>query len=128
MRGYTSRMTPRRLLFLLLALTLPFGASSLPARAQDEPVQDEDAKPKPKKKAKKKAFDYEKSKYKSLEPSQTKSYKFNDKGDPIDPDAKKKAAAKKKKKAAEPPEMSEAGEGCGGEDSCAEKRTEADAL
>lgn len=78
---------------------------------------------------KKKAFDYEKSKYKSREISQTPSYKFNESGDPITVESKKKATVKKKKRS-EPPEaeMKESPEGCGSEDSCAEKKTEADSL
>lgn len=126
-------MTPRRSLFLFLALTLSFAASALPVRAEDEPAAGEDAKPAPKpskkKPAKKKAFDYERSKYKSREPSQTTIYKFNEKGEAISAEAKKKASAKKKKRS-EPPEIGsqEGAEACGSEDNCAEKKTEADAL
>ncbi len=74
----------------------------------------------------KKAFDYDRSKYKSREISQTPTYKFNDKGEPIKSETKKKAAVKKKKRS-EPPEMGSQ-EGCGSEENCAEKKTEADAL
>jgi hypothetical protein len=138
-------MTPRRLILALFAVFLSFSAPVKSARADDESVKDEDTKsvvqdedgktaPKPaskhgKKKgaAKKKGFDYERSKYKSKEPSQTPTYKFNAAGDPIRP-GDKKAAAKKKKKRSEPPEMGASSESCGSEDSCAEKKSEADAL
>lgn len=125
-------MTPRRLLFASLAFALAFAAPALPVRAEDEPVSDEDSKPapKPKKKApaKKKTFDYEKSKYKSREPAQTSNFKFNEKGEPIS--AEKKKAAAKKKKRSEPPEIGslESAGACGSEESCIEKKTEADAL
>ena len=78
---------------------------------------------------KKKTFDYDKSKYKSREPAQTTNYKFNEKGEAITAESKKKAAAKKKKRS-EPPEAEakEGSEACGSEDTCAEKKTEADAL
>ena len=53
--------------------------------------------------------------------SQEKSnYKFNEKGEPIQPGVKK-SSSKKKKKRSEPPEVSE----CGSADSCAEKKSEA---
>jgi hypothetical protein len=139
-------MTPRRLIFALFGVLLLSSAPMISARAEDEPVKDEDTKsvvpdedgkpapkpaPKPasKKKgaaAKKKGFDYERSKYKSKEPSQTPTYKFNAAGEPIRA-GDKKAAAKKKKKRSEPPEMG-ASESCGSEDACAEKKSEADAL
>lgn len=121
-------MTPRTFLPLLLTVLLPFAAPS--ARAEDEsalgaPTSDVNPEPKSKKKAppKKKGFDYERSKYKAKEPSQTKNYKFNEKGEPVS-SAKKKAPAKKKKRA-EPPEITEA---CGSAESCLEKKAEADAL
>ncbi|MDD5304417.1 MAG: hypothetical protein PHS14_15070 [Elusimicrobia bacterium] len=126
-------MTPRRLLFLFLALTLSLAVPAGHVRAEDEPAANDDAKPaaKPSKKkpAKKKTFDYDRSKYKSREPSQTSNYKFNEKGDPISAEAKKKASVKKKKRS-EPPEIGsrEGAEACGSEESCAEKKTEADAL
>jgi len=134
-------MTSRRLIFALFAAILAFSSPVLSARAEDEPVRDEDTKslpdedtkpeppPKPKKKAgaKKKGFDYEKSKYKAKEQSQTPTYKFNAAGEPIRP-GDKKAAAKKKKKRSEPPEVGSMAEGCGSEDSCAERKSEADAL
>ena len=124
-------MTPRRLFLSLLVLTLSFAAPVGLIRAEDTPAQGEDAKPAPKAKkkagAKKKGFDYERSKYKSREPSQTPSYKFNEKGDPISGETKKKAS--KKKKRSEPPEdESLKPEACGSEDNCAEKKSEADAL
>lgn len=128
-------MIPRRLVFVLLALILSFAAPALSARAEDEPVPDEDSKPAPKparkpaknKAAKKKPYDYERSKYKSREPPPTSAYKFNDKGEPISADTKKKA---KKKKRSEPPEVGtrEGAAGCSLEDNCADRKTEADAL
>lgn len=127
-------MTPRRLLFLFLALILPAAVPAGLVRAEDGPVQDAQAKsaPKASKKkaaAKRKAFDYDRSKYKSREISQTPTYKFNDKGEPIRAGAKKKAPAKKKTRS-EPPEIGspEGAEACGSEGSCAEKKAEADAL
>jgi hypothetical protein len=122
-------MTPTRLLFMLLALFLSLAAPVSSARAEEETAKEGDAKPAPKHKkkaAKKKTFDYERSKYKSREPSQTSIYKFNEKGDPIE--AKKPAP--KKKKRSEPPESEakEGSEACGSEGSCAEKKSEADAL
>ena len=63
-------MTSRRLL-LLGALTLAFASSAGFARAEDDPIQNEEAKPAPKAKkkpAKKKAYDYDRSKYKSRSP------------------------------------------------------------
>lgn len=104
-------------------------------RAEDESAlgaattpEEKPSKKKPAAK-KKKSFDYDKSKYKSREISQTPTYKFNDKGEPITAETKKKAAVKKKKRS-EPPEIGsqEGAEGCGSEDNCAEKKTEADAL
>jgi len=118
-------MILRRFVFALL--TLSFAVPAVVVRAQEE-LADED-KPKPKKKtpAKKKGFDYERSKYKSKEPAQTTNYRFNEKGEPISGE-KKKAPAKKKKRS-EPPEVDPLkGEACGSEDSCAEKKSEADAL
>ena len=126
-------MTPRRLLAFFLASTLTAAFVPGQARAQDESIQNEEAKPAPKsskkKPAKKKTYDYEKSKYKSMEPSQTPHYKFDEKGEAISAE-KKKAAAKKKKKRSEPPEVGaqEGAAACGSEDACAEKKTEADAL
>lgn len=113
---------------------MSFAAPARRVRAQDEPAKDEAEKPapKPSKKkaaAKKKGYDYERSKYKSRELSQTINYKFNEKGDPVVPGAKKKSSAKKKKRS-EPPEadLKEGPEACGAEGSCVEKKTEADAL
>jgi hypothetical protein len=126
-------MTPRRLLLLLLSALLTATVPSGLALAQDESIQNEEAKPAPKsskkKPAKKKTYDYEKSKYKSMEPSQTPHYKFDERGEAISAE-KKKAAVKKKKKRSEPPEVGsqEGAEACGSEDVCAEKKTEADAL
>ncbi len=128
-------MTSRRLVLLSLVSLLAFGAYAGSGRAEDDASLGADPNPAPKpskKKAaakkKKKSYDYDKSKYKSNELSQTIHYKFNEKGDPIKPAEKKKAATKKKR--SEPPEAEakEGGAFCGGEDSCVEKRTEADAL
>lgn len=136
-------MTPRRLILALFVLFLSLSAPVISARAEDEPVKDEDTKsladedgkpaPKPASKSKKKGakkkkgFDYEASKYKSREPSQTPTYKFNAAGDPIRP-SDKKAAAKKKKKRSEPPETGSSANDCGSEESCADRKSEADAL
>lgn len=128
-------MTPRRLLFVFLALILSMAVPAGLVRAEDESALGAATTPEPKpskKKAaakKKKTFDYEKSKYKSREISQTPTYKFNEKGEPITAETKKKAAVKKKKRS-EPPEIGsqEAAEGCGSEENCTEKKTEADAL
>lgn len=128
-------MTPRRLHLLILASILSMAVPVGLVRAEDESALGAATTPevKPSKKKadakKKKAFDYDKSKYKSREISQTPSYKFNEKGDPITAESKKKAAVKKKKRS-EPPELEvkEAGESCGSEDSCTEKKTEADSL
>lgn len=125
-------MTSRLLLPILLAAILPFSAPSV--RAEDDSAlgADPDAKPAPKssKKAKKpvkKGFDYDRSKYKSKEPSQTTNYRFNEKGDPVS--AEKKKAAAKKKKRSEPPEVTEeSAEACGSEASCIDKKVESDAL
>jgi len=127
-------MNPRTFLPLLIAFVLPFAAPA--ARAEDESalgasVSEAEPESKPKKKApakKKKGFDYERSKYKSKEPSQTTNYKFNEKGEPVS-EAKKKAPAKKKKRS-EPPEIgsSEVPAACGSDDSCLEKKADADAL
>ncbi|MEQ1918399.1 MAG: hypothetical protein ABL955_04310 [Elusimicrobiota bacterium] len=128
-------MTPRQLLFVFLALILPAIVPVSLVRAEDQSAlgaaTTPDEKPSKKKAAakKKKTFDYDKSKYKSREISQTPTYKFNDKGEPITAETKKKAAVKKKKRS-EPPEVGspEGSEACGSEENCAEKKTEADAL
>jgi hypothetical protein len=110
-------MTPRRFFLLSLASIAPFFTIASAAAA-------------PKKKtAVKKAYDYEQSKYKSREPSQTPTYKFNEKGEPIAAGANKKKLAKTKKRS-EPPEAEEKGlpGACGAQDSCGESKTEADGL
>lgn len=118
--------------FLLLAGSCVLAAPQ--ARAEDDTFMNEELKPARKpvktKKKGKKEYDYDRSKYKSRVPSQTKNYKFNANGDPISADAKKKAAAKAKKKRSEPPEtwINESGEACGAEETCVDKKTEADAL
>lgn len=117
-------------------MTLAFASSASLARAEEDPVQNEEAKPAPKAKkkpAKKKGYDYDRSKYKSRSPEEGAStYRFNENGEPVDPQAKKKAAAKKnKKKRSEPPEIGSGAvsESCGPEETtCSEKKTEADAL
>lgn len=116
----------RKLLPLgLLALSLILPAGS--AFADESPVLEEGDRPakKPAKK-KKKGYDYERSKYKSKIEEPTGSYRFNEKGEPID-GAKKKSAPKKKKKS-EPPEAEAAPPACGGEESCFDKKSDADAL
>lgn len=125
-------MTSRTFLPLLLALILPFAPA---VRAEDESAlgaATSEVKPEPKSKKKaapkKKGFDYERSKYKSKEPAQTTTYRFNEKGEPVSAD-KKKAPAKKKKRS-EPPEVGtqDAPEACGSDDACLEKKADADAL
>lgn len=84
------------------------------------------AAPKKKKPAKKKPA--AESKYKSTELSEASAsvYRFNSKGEPIVPTAKK---AKAKKKRSEPPEESASSDSSCGEDSaCPAKGSEADAL
>ncbi len=56
-----------------------------------------------KKKAKKKAYDYENSKYKAYRElaDEPRTYRFDERGNPILPKDKKKAAAKKKKNSEE---------------------------
>jgi len=119
-------MTSRWLL-LLLSLTLSAAVPAGHVFAQ-ETLADEDA-PKPKKKKpKKKGYDYERSRYKStdLADGQKSQYRFNDKGEPV-VEAKKKPA--KKKKRSEPPEIGAPGaEACGSEETCIEKKSDADAL
>jgi hypothetical protein len=124
-------MTPRRL-FLFGALILAFAVPSAPARAEDDPIQNEEAKPAPKAKKKpaKKGYDYDRSKYKSKAPDQGSTYRFDEKGDPVSAEAKKKAPVKKKKRS-EPPEIGsgQVSESCGADEtSCSDKKTEADAL
>ncbi len=130
-------MTPRRLLFLFLVLTLPFAVPARSVRAEDKPVQGADAKPAAtpakkktaqKKPAKKKSYDYDRSKYKAREPAQTSAYKFNAKGEPIGAATKKSSANQKKR--SEPPEaeLKNGSAACGSAESCAEKKIEADAL
>lgn len=124
-------MATRWLLLAPLAVLLVWAAPTRDARAQDDSAASGEEAPAPKKKKKKpakKAFDYEKSKYKSVaEPTGT--YRFNDKGDPIVKETKKKTV--KKKKRSEPPEA-EAKEGssesCGLEAGCGGNKSEADAL
>lgn len=111
---------------LALSLLLP----SARAFAEDvAPVLEESDRPakKPAKK-KKKGYDYDKSKYKSKIEEPTGTYRFNEKGEPLD-GSKKKSAPKKKKKSSEPPEIDPlAPASCGGEESCFQKKSEADAL
>ncbi len=119
----------RRLLLAGFALTVLLSVPARIVRAQDDaPPAAEETKPKKKKApAKKKGFDYERSKYKSREPSPVNHYRFNEKGDPVSGEAKKKAT--KKKKRSEPPEDESINTGaCGAEGTCAEKKSEADAL
>lgn len=93
-------MTVRSILALLLCLLLPVAGFSAE-----------------KKKAKKKKdYDYENSKYKSykvLVDDDERTYRFDERGNPIQPDSKKKKkASKKKKKADEEAASCEAGEAC----------------
>jgi hypothetical protein len=119
----------RFLLAFLGLLGLSLVLTPAPSRADDSLVLEEGDKPakKPAKK-KKKGYDYDKSKYKSKIEEPTGSYRFNEKGEPLSGEPKKKAAPKKKKKS-EPPEVDPlAPEACGGETSCLEKKSDADAL
>ncbi|MBI4060799.1 MAG: hypothetical protein HY403_05155 [Elusimicrobia bacterium] len=126
-------MTPRRFLLALAASLVLFAP---PARAEGESIGAAEARPAPKparKKAKKapakrKPYDYDRSKYKSREPSQTSAYKFDEKGEPIRADEKKAPATKKKR--SEPPKtgLTEGLGACGPQESCAEKKAESDAL
>ena len=111
-----------KLLRSLLAVALLAGAVS-PAFSSDE-----EAKPKPKKKPAK-TYDYDRSKYKSRELSEgeTKTYRFNEKGDPVVPGGKKKPAAAKGKKSSEPPAEKPIERGCSEEKPC-KPADEADAL
>lgn len=119
-------MTSRRLLLSVL-FAFSFAAPAALVRAEDELINEEikPAKKAKKKPAKKKGYDYERSKYKSQAPSQGSTYKFDEKGEPIVAGSKKKAPAKKKR--SEPPEA-ESAEACGLEETCADKKTEADSL
>ncbi|MDP3543579.1 MAG: hypothetical protein Q8T11_14005 [Elusimicrobiota bacterium] len=123
-------MTSRRL-FLSALFSFSFAAPAALVRAEDGFITEEikPAKKAQKKPVKKKGYDYERSKYKSQAPASGSTYKFNEKGEPIVPGAKKKAAPAKKKRS-EPPEagLAESGEVCGLEESCVEKKTEADSL
>ncbi len=108
---------------LLLAAVLTLGLV-VPSFAQDE-----EPKPKPKKKPVK-AYDYDRSKYKSRElaEGEIKTYRFNEKGDPVVPGAKKKAPAKGKgKQRAAPPDEAPVERGCSEEKPC-KNPDEADAL
>ena len=116
-------MTTSRL--LLLPLLLVIGISA-PAPALADEADFVEAKPKRKAApVKKKADPYEKSKYKSRELSEgeQKVFRFNEKGEPVLPKAKKKSSPKKK---AQPPEE-EPVPACSAEKPCA-KPDEADAL
>lgn len=110
--SYTSGMSfPRILkLFLSFSLCAALGAAALPVLAQEEaPAASEEA-PKPKKKvkkSKKKEYDYSRSKYKSyrvLTGEEGKSYRFDEKGNPIRPADKKKKKKPAKKKAKPAPD------------------------
>ena len=83
-------------------IMMPVFAVALPPAgfAAEEAVLLVAQKPKTKKsaKSKKKGYDYEKSKYKAyrvLTDKETRSYKFDEKGNPIPPASKKKPARKK---------------------------------
>lgn len=106
----------------LLAAALIAAFAVLPAAAA-----------KPKKKAAKKAYDYEKSKYKAygaLVDKEPKTYRFDNKGNPIPPPSKKKKSSKKKSlpakavpkpalRSAEAPKDDPPGKSCGSGESCA---------
>ena len=59
----------------------------------------------------------------------THTYRFNEKGEPVVPSEKKKIAAKKVKRSSSvSKEPKLAPDSCGSADSCAEKKSDADAL
>lgn len=92
----------RVFLLFLAALLLP---SALHCAEPD--ALEEKPRPKTAAKAKKKEYDYEKSKYKSyrvLTDPETSVYRYDSKGNPIRPAAKKKEKPKKKKEKPRPPE------------------------
>ena len=96
--------------------------------AEEQPAADN---PEKKKGKKEKPYDYERSKYKSRELSEnTKhTYRFNEKGDPVVSGEKKKPVAKKTKRSssrASQPKLTP--DSCGSAESCAEKKSDADAL
>jgi hypothetical protein len=127
-------MTARPLLLALLsaALLLPGAPARAEEDALDLPKPEAKAKKKP---AKKKGYDYEKSKYKSVDLAgeSFSAYRFDANGEPVQPkSSKKKAPPKKKAKRSEPPEVGAAGAEKGScaaeEDSCAADKSGADAL
>lgn len=81
-----------RIVAVSIALVLCGGVLSLKSFAAEEEASASEQKSAAG--AKKKGYDYEKSKYKSLTESEPKSYKFDAKGNPIPPAAKKKTAKK----------------------------------
>lgn len=102
--------------------------SSPRSHEEDRPAED-DSENKKGKKAK--PYDYERSKYKSRELSDntTKTYRFNAKGEPVGAEEKKKPVAKKtKRSSSRSKERKPAPQSCGSADSCAEKKSDADAL
>lgn len=113
----------------VLALSLPAARALAADEPAQPPVLEEGDRPakKPAKK-KKKGYDYDKSKYKSkFDDAGATTYRFNEKGEPVDGDKKK--SSPKKKKRSEPPEVDPLKPAaCGDEGSCIEKKSDADAL
>jgi hypothetical protein len=127
-------MNARPLLFAFLsaALLLPGAPARAEEDALDLPKKETKAKKKP---AKKKGYDYEKSKYKSMDLAgeSFSAFRFDANGEPVKPkSSKKKAPPKKKAKRSEPPEVGAFGgekAACAPEeDSCARDKSGADAL
>ena len=115
--------------FFSLSLLLPAGRALAADAAAQTPVLEEGDRPakKPAKK-KKKGYDYDRSKYKSkFDDTGATTYRFNEKGEPVD--GEKKKSTPKKKKKSEPPEVDSLKPAvCGDEGSCLEKKSDADAL
>jgi hypothetical protein len=112
---------------LLLAAAL-LGGPAAPLFAQGEANLVEPVKKPAKKKPVKKGYDYDRSKYKSRElaEGEIKTYRFNEKGDPVIPADKKKKSVPAKKRS-EPPEEKPVERGCSEEKPCVNP-DEADAL
>lgn len=122
-------MTFPRLLLAFALLAAPaasFAQEAGEGASADMPADAPKKKAPPKKKPK--TYDYEKSRYKSrdLAEGEIKTFRFNSKGEPVQPKAKGKTAADKKKRS-EPPEEKPVERGCSEEKPCAPP-DEADAL
>lgn len=112
---------------LLAALLCGAPASVL---AEDPPAKDQPVKKKaPAKKPQPKGYDYGRSRYKSrdLAEGELKTYRFNEKGEPVLPKDKAKKGAAPAKKRSEPPEEKPLERGCSEEKPCSNP-DEAEAL